>query len=60
MDTKNGLEKFVEATAGDWQQATAPVGFTDMAKERVEMAGAESILLLLAILFCLVMAIRGR
>lgn len=54
------IKKFTEATAKDWQQATAPVGFTDMAKGRVEMAGPESILLVLAILFCLFMALWGR
>lgn len=60
MDIKGGLEKFSAATAGDWQQGTAGAGFTDMAKGRVQMGGAESLLLGVAILFCLFMALKGR
>lgn len=59
MDIQDGLEKFTAATAGDWRE-TASVGFTDITGGRVQMAGPESILLVVAILFCLVMALRGR
>lgn len=59
MDVKGGLEKFTAATANEWTGTTG-AGFTDIAGGRVQMAGPESILLVVAILFCLVMALRGR
>ena len=59
MDIQGGIEKFTAATAGDWSQSTG-AGFTDITGERVQMAGPESILLVVAILFCLLMTLKGR
>jgi hypothetical protein len=66
MDIQGGIEKFTEATAGDWQTPTAPVTFAQMTSTptgkdftSVQVDSASVIGIIIICIF-LWMALRGR